>query len=53
VKYRELFQVRPDSEVCLKKINPDHTEHTKKKLAVKQVEKLDRKLRELQYLLYE
>jgi PPK2 family polyphosphate:nucleotide phosphotransferase len=52
VKYSELFQVKPGSEVRLKKINPDSTEHTKKKSAVKQVEKLDGKLRELQYLLY-
>jgi PPK2 family polyphosphate:nucleotide phosphotransferase len=53
VKYRELFQLKPGSEVRLDKINPDYTaEHTEKKSAVKQVEKLDRKLRELQYLLY-
>jgi PPK2 family polyphosphate:nucleotide phosphotransferase len=50
VKYRELFQVKPGSEVRLDKINPDYTaEHTEKKSAVRQVEKLDR---ELQYLLY-
>ena len=53
MKYSEQFQVKPGSEVRLNKVNPDYTaEHTKKKSAVKQVEKLDRKLRELQYLLY-
>ncbi len=53
MKYSEQFQVKPGSEIRLNKINPAYTaEHTKKKFAVKQVEKLDRKLRELQYLLY-
>ncbi len=52
MKYSELFQVKPGSEVRLNKINPDSVEHTKKKSDVKQVEKIDRKLRELQYLLY-
>jgi hypothetical protein len=48
MKYSELFSVRPGSEVRLNKINPDYTaKHTKRKSAVKQVEKLDRKLREL------
>jgi PPK2 family polyphosphate:nucleotide phosphotransferase len=52
-KYSKLFQVKPDSKVRLKKINPDYTaEHTKKKSAMKEVERLDRKLRELQYLIY-
>jgi polyphosphate kinase 2 (PPK2 family) len=39
MNYSELFQVKPGSEVRLKKIE-------------KHVEKLDKKLRELQYLLY-
>ena len=52
-KYSKLFQVKPDSKVRLKKINPDYTaEHTKRKSAMKEVERLDRKLRELQYLIY-
>jgi hypothetical protein len=53
MKYSEQFQVSPGSEIGLNKIDPDYTdEHTKKKLAVKEIKKLDRKLRELQYLLY-
>jgi|HubBroStandDraft_2_1064218.scaffolds.fasta_scaffold194809_1 PPK2 family polyphosphate:nucleotide phosphotransferase len=53
MKYSEQFRVEPGNEVRLNKINPDYTaEHTKKKSAVKQVKKLDTKLRELQYLLY-
>jgi PPK2 family polyphosphate:nucleotide phosphotransferase len=53
MKYSEQFQVKPGSEIRLNKINPDYTgEHPKKKLAVKEVKKLDRKLRDLQYLLY-
>ena len=52
MNYSELFQVKPGSEVRLNKIDPDAAEHTKKKSAVKKVEKLDQKLRELQYLLY-
>jgi len=53
MNYSELFEVKPCSEVRLKKINPNNTaEHTEKKSAEKHVEKLDRKLRELQYLLY-
>ena len=53
MNYSELFQIKPDSEVHLKKIDPNYTaEHTEKKSAEKHVEKLDRKLRELQYLLY-
>jgi hypothetical protein len=44
----ELFQIKPGSEVHLKKIDPNYTaEHTEKKSAGKHVEKLDRKLREL------
>jgi PPK2 family polyphosphate:nucleotide phosphotransferase len=53
MNYSELFQVKPGSEAHLKKIDPNYTaEHTEKKSAEKHVEKLDRKLRELQYLLY-
>jgi PPK2 family polyphosphate:nucleotide phosphotransferase len=53
MNYSELFQVKPGSEVRLDKINPaDTAEHTKKKSAVRQVGKLDRRLRELQYRLY-
>jgi PPK2 family polyphosphate:nucleotide phosphotransferase len=53
MNYSELFQMKPGSEVHLKKIDPNYTaEHTEKKSAGKHVEKLDRKLRELQYLLY-
>jgi len=53
MKYSELFQVKPGSDVYLNKTDPGSTaEHTDKKSAVKQVEELDRKLRELQYLLY-
>ena len=53
MNYSEMFQVKPGSEVRLKKIDPNYTaEHTEKKSAEKHVEKLDRKLRELQYLLY-
>src|SRR5271166_1952458 len=53
MNYSELFQIKPGSEVHLKKIDPNYTaEHTEKKSAGKHVEKLDRKLRELQYLLY-
>jgi PPK2 family polyphosphate:nucleotide phosphotransferase len=53
MKYIELFRIKPGSAVRLKKIDPDYTaEHTVKKSAIKQVKKLDRKLRELQYLLY-
>ena len=51
MKYSELFQGESSSTVRLDKINPDYTaEHGKKKPAVKQVEKLDRKLCELQYV---
>ena len=52
MNYSELFEVKPGSEVRLNKIDPDAVEHTKKKSALKKVEKLDEKLRELQYLLY-
>lgn len=53
MKYTTLFRVKHGSRVSLKKVDPDFTaEHKKKKRAAKQVEKLDRKLRELQYLIY-
>jgi PPK2 family polyphosphate:nucleotide phosphotransferase len=53
MNYSELFQVKPGSGVRLKKIDPNNTaEHAEKKSAEKRVEKLDKKLRELQYLLY-
>jgi PPK2 family polyphosphate:nucleotide phosphotransferase len=53
MKYTKLFRVQPGSEVNLKKVDPDFTaEHRNKKKAAKQVEKLDRKLRALQYLIY-
>ena len=53
MKYRRLFQVKPGCKVSLKKIDPDFTaEHEKMKSALKEVEKLDLKLRELQFLLY-
>lgn len=52
-KYSKQFRVPPDTKVRLEKIDPSYTaKHTKRKSAVKEVEKLDRKLRELQYLLY-
>jgi PPK2 family polyphosphate:nucleotide phosphotransferase len=53
MKYANPFRVDPGCSVNLRKIDPDFTaEHRKKKKAAKQVEKLDRKLRELQYLIY-
>lgn len=53
MKYSELFQGESSSTVRLDKINPDYAaEQAKKKPAVKQVEKLGRKLCELQYVLY-
>jgi PPK2 family polyphosphate:nucleotide phosphotransferase len=53
MNYSEVVQVKPGSKVRLEKIDPNYTaEHTEKKSAEKQVKKLDRKLRELQYLLY-
>ena len=53
MKYRRLFQVKPGCKVSLKKIDPDFTaEHEKMKSALKEVEKLDLKLREMQFLLY-
>jgi PPK2 family polyphosphate:nucleotide phosphotransferase len=52
-KYGKLFRVQPDTRVRLNDIDPGYAAgNTKKKSAVKDVEKLDRKLRELQYLLY-
>ena len=53
MNYSRLFRVKPGSKVTLAKVNPNSTaEHRKKKKAARQVAKLDRKLRELQYLLY-
>ena len=53
MKYTNLFRVKPGRAVILKKIDPDFTaEHRKKKKAAKEVEKLDRRLREQQYLIY-
>lgn len=53
MKYCKLFRVKPGSDVRLKKIDPNFTaEHSGKKSAVKMVEKLNKELRELQYLLY-
>jgi len=53
MKYTNLFRVKPGRTVALKQIDPDFTaEHRKKKKAAKEVAKLDRKLRELQYLIY-
>jgi len=53
MKYNRLFRVKPGTRVSLKKVDPDFTaEHRKKKKAAKHVAKLDRKLRELQYLIY-
>ena len=53
MKYTNLFRVKPGRTVILKKIDPDFTaEHSKKKKAAKEVEKLDRRLREQQYLIY-
>ena len=53
MKYRQLFLVKPGSHFNLKVIDPDFTaEHTKKKKAAKLVDKLDRALRDLQYLIY-
>ncbi len=53
MKYCKLFRVKPGSDVRLKKIDPNFTaEHEGKKSAVKMVEKLNKELRDLQYLLY-
>jgi PPK2 family polyphosphate:nucleotide phosphotransferase len=53
MKYSNLFRVKPGRTVLLKKIDPDFTaDHRKKKKAAKEVAKLDRRLRELQYLIY-
>lgn len=53
MKYCKLFRVKPGSDVRLKKIDPNFTaEHSGKKSAVKMVEKLNKELRDLQYLLY-
>ena len=53
MKYCKLFRVKPGSKVDLSKVDPDFTaEHRKKKKAAREVEKLDGKLRSLQYLLY-
>jgi PPK2 family polyphosphate:nucleotide phosphotransferase len=53
MKYSTLFRVNPGRKVSLKHVDPDSTaELKKKKKAAKEVEKLDRRLRELQYLLY-
>jgi PPK2 family polyphosphate:nucleotide phosphotransferase len=53
LSYSKLFQVKPGRKVNLGKADPDFTAvHTKKKSAGKEVDKLDRKLRDFQYLLY-
>jgi PPK2 family polyphosphate:nucleotide phosphotransferase len=54
MKFSKLFSVKPSRKVSLKKVDPDFTaEHDKNKnKAARQVKKLDRKLRELQYLIY-
>jgi PPK2 family polyphosphate:nucleotide phosphotransferase len=53
MNYSKLFRVKPGAKLSLAKVDPNSTaEHRKKKKAAKQVEKLDRRLRELQYMLY-
>ena len=53
MKYSKLFKIKPGKKVHLEKIDPDFTaEHTRRKSAVKEVKRLDVKLRQLQYLLY-
>jgi len=53
MKYSKLFLVKPGSHVSLATVDPDFTaEHRKKKRAAGQVEQLDRRLRELQFLIY-
>ena len=52
MKYSNLFRVKAGSKVNLNNLDPGCTAGCKKKKAAKRVEKLDRKLRELQYLLY-
>ena len=53
MNYTKLFRVKPGSKVNLGKVDPDFTaEHRKKNKAARKLEKLDRKLRDLQYLIY-
>ena len=52
MKFSKLFQVKPGTRVNLKNIDPGFTAGHKKKKALKEVAKLDRKIRELQCLLY-
>ena len=52
MKYSNLFRVKAGSKVNLNNLDPGCTAGCKKKKAAKRVEKLDQKLRELQYLLY-
>jgi PPK2 family polyphosphate:nucleotide phosphotransferase len=52
MNYSKLFRVEPGTNVSLKEVDPNFTAGQCKNEAAKQVEKLDRKLRELQYLIY-
>jgi PPK2 family polyphosphate:nucleotide phosphotransferase len=53
MSYRELFQIEPGSKVDLGKIDPDCTDkHADKASTQEEIDKLAKKLRELQYLLY-
>ena len=52
MKFSKLFSVKPGRKVSLKKVDPDFTAEHGKNKAARQIKKLDRKLRELQYLIY-
>jgi PPK2 family polyphosphate:nucleotide phosphotransferase len=52
MKFTRLFRVNPGKKVSLNKVDPEFTAGCKKKKAAKQTDKLDCKLRSLQYLVY-
>ncbi len=53
MSYREMFQVEPGRKVKLAEIDPDFTDHHKSKASVmEKLDKYNKRLRELQYLLY-